>query len=575
MQNAQNAYDVAVSDGTTATTAKNNAQSAVDAQQTIRDSAYTNLQNKQDALDAANINLQTQASGNSPQTNTLDAYLYDCWTWNNIYNSAPALECPYGHGGGTPAAMGPWSGISFNFGSGGPAGLYDDYQIKWVGYIKTTQHWTPQFRVCSDDGMILKISGLTVVNNWYDRGGQCGASNGYYMASNGWEPIEVWWYENGGGANGSLQWNIGNGWTVIPASAFSTTLPQNSPEYETALASQATAQQEYDAALATYNTENDKLTQYNETLSDKTIAYNTAVTDKNTAQTSLATATTNYNNSVTAYNTALSELNDAIIDAQNEYNKQWNEEENQRVQAAIAQALASQPQPTPEPTVAPSVEPSPEPSPEQTKPVDPTPEPSSNTTDEPKPTPTPEPEPTVAPSPEPSPQPTDTIQDPTPEPSVDPFQIPDKTKNAPVDEQTANLIADLTNSNTLTKLSPEQKVAVAQALGIKATEIAKVAEIAKTNEAVGKALEQFGDRANANLNAPMPYTLADATTEVQAEAFLSDPLGAFTNIDLGKVLNPSEWGKDMTDDQREKAQEVVVPVIIASNLVAAAMTRRI
>ena len=62
---------------------------------------------------------------------------------------------------------------------------------------------------------------------------------------------------------------------------------------------------------------------------------------------------------------------------------------------------------------------------------------------------------------------------------------------------------------------------------------------------------------------------------VQAEAFLSDPLGAFTNIDLSKVLNPSEWGKDMTDDQREKAQEVVVPVIIASNLVAAAMTRRI
>ncbi len=42
-----------------------------------------------------------------------------------------------------------------------------------------------------------------------------------------------------------------------------------------------------------------------------------------------------------------------------------------------------------------------------------------------------------------------------------------------------------------------------------------------------------------------------------------------------KLLSPSEWGKDMTDDQREKAQEVVVPVIIAGNIVAAAMTRRI
>ena len=73
----------------------------------------------------------------------------------------------------------------------------------------------------------------------------------------------------------------------------------------------------------------------------------------------------------------------------------------------------------------------------------------------------------------------------------------------------------------------------------------------------------------------MPYTLADATTEVAAEQFLADPIGALTNIDLSKVLNPSEWGKDMTDDQREKAQEVIVPVIIASNIVAAAMTRRI
>jgi len=73
----------------------------------------------------------------------------------------------------------------------------------------------------------------------------------------------------------------------------------------------------------------------------------------------------------------------------------------------------------------------------------------------------------------------------------------------------------------------------------------------------------------------MPYTLADATTELAAENLLADPIGALTNIDLEKVLNPSEWGKDMTDDQRKKAQEVVIPVVIVSNIVAAAMTRRI
>jgi hypothetical protein len=564
-------YDTAVATLSTALSEKNTAQTAVDSQTAIVSTANTNKQNKQDALDVANINLSTAAAGNSPPTYSLNAYLYDCYTWYNEYNSAPDFECPDGRGGGIPAAMGPWSGINFNFGSGGPAGLNDDYQIKWIGYIKTTQHWTPQFRVCSDDGMILKISGLTVVNNWYDRGGQCGASNGYYMASNGWEPIEVWWYENGGGANGSLQWNIGNGWVPVPSSVFSTTIPEVSQQYLDALAAQQTAQSEYDAALATYNTENNKLTQYNQTLSDKTIAYNTAVTDKNTAQTSLNTATTNYNNSVTAYNTAISELNTAIIDAQNEYNSQWNLEEQQRIQAAIAQAMANQPQPTPEPTI----EPTPEPSPEQTTPVDPTPTPDSETTDEPKPDVTPDPEPTVEPSPEPSPQPSDIDPEPTPEPEPTPDKPSPKPSDNSITEETANLIADLTSKDTLTKLSPEQKAAVAEGLGIKTEELAKVAALAASDKNLATALEQFGDRIKENKNAPMPYTLADATTEVATEAFLADPIGALTSINLDELLNPSEWGKDMTDDQREKAQEVVIPVIIASNIVAAAMTRRV
>jgi len=56
---------------------------------------------------------------------------------------------------------------------------------------------------------------------------------------------------------------------------------------------------------------------------------------------------------------------------------------------------------------------------------------------------------------------------------------------------------------------------------------------------------------------------------------LADPIGALTDIDFGALLNFSELGSDMTDDQREKAQEVIIPVVIAANIVAAAMTRRI
>jgi hypothetical protein len=107
------------------------------------------------------------------------------------------------------------------------------------------------------------------------------------------------------------------------------------------------------------------------------------------------------------------------------------------------------------------------------------------------------------------------------------------------------------------------------------SELALVASLAASDKNLATALEEFGDRIKENASAPMPYTLADATTEVATEAFLSDPIGAISDIDFEALLNFSDWGSDMTDDQREKAQEVIIPVVIAANIVAAAMTRRI
>ena len=292
---------------------------------------------------------------------------------------------------------------------------------------------------------------------------------------------------------------------------------------------------------------------------------------------------------------------------------------NNLIAAINGEELTPEPEPTenPTPEPEPSSEPTTEPEPdvevepeiitpedprfpddgEQTEPDNPNPSPSSDTTDGESEDPSPEPEPSVEPTPEPSPQPTDTDQDPTPEPepidSQEPVDLPsnDDIINEPIDNSSpiseeelknlnkligvndAKLAAEL--SNMLTELSPEQKKEVAKDLGIKTEEVALIAEIVKENPVVAVAIVEFASRLEENIDAPMPYTLADATTEIAAEQFLADPIGALTNIDLSEVLNPSEWGKDMTDDQREKAQEVIVPVIIASNIIAAAMTRRI
>jgi hypothetical protein len=119
-----------------------------------------------------------------------------------------------------------------------------------------------------------------------------------------------------------------------------------------------------------------------------------------------------------------------------------------------------------------------------------------------------------------------------------------------------------------------------------------------TTPAIEQAKEQLEERALANDTGVLPYTVADAVTEIQAEetlAVLSDPVAlvgavgeslaetaAFVGelfTDPGKTVsavleNVSQAGLDMSDDQREKAQEVIVPVVIVSQI-ASMMVGRI
>ena len=399
--------------------------------------------------------------------------------------------------------------------------------------------------------------------------------------------------------------------------------------YNEALATRNAAQQDYNNALSEYN---DKLNVYNQetatlnslnqTLTNKESEYDNAVNDT-------ADALSEKNNAINDFNNAVNDVNSAIDDAWRYYDEQSRRE----IQSAIAQAAAAAAnQPKPEPSPKPTVEPEkPKPSPPP-PPDKPEPKPTNNTAteepgpkptqpgpkpeppkEEPKPEPTKpeEPKPTPAPEPEPKPEPTpEPPAEPSPEPkplprpdfkpaeNIDPVikdaelaaLIPEKGSGTA--EDLSGVIANLTSKdNKLVKLSPEQTAAVSQTLkaltqeakqelasdlGISAGEISKVAEVMKSDPTVAAAFVEFKEReAEAAESANMPYTLADATTEVQTEAFLADPIGAITDIDFEKIFSPSEWGKDMTDDQREKAQEVVIPVIIASNIIAAAMTRRI
>ena len=557
---AYDAYDDAVDAESAALEAKNLAQSNVDGQTVTvalalehKDNALEEKNDAQDALSIANINVQTTQSSMQSAGGTGLAYtVYTLVRQGNVATPGSVL------------CSGTWNSSHMSLPVCG--NRYENLIVKFTGQI-TVPSWFTQtyFAGYTDDGFRMYVDGQLAVDNWVEQGTTWSDYSPVYDVSEDKTlDVEIWWYNGGGPGSYHLGWAIPGGWTGagcdyagnprVWGQNFSCNLNTFSSgsgptqaqinAYNDAVAGQAIAQTNYNNKLAVYN---DKLNVYNQevqALQNLTSSLTTARQNLTIAQQNLTSALELKNNRINTYDQSIIDLNSAIEDAWTYYFEQSERELNAAIAQAAANAAANQT--TPEP------------------------------------------------SPEPTPEPTD---EPTPEPTDD-VEIKDEVLSALVpekgsgtEEDLSNVIANLTSKdNKLVVLSPEQisavsqtlkaltqeaKAEVAENLGIKASDVAQVAEAMKSNPELAQAFVEFESRADSAGDASMPYTLADATTEVQTEAFLADPIGALTDIDFEKIFSPSEWGKDMTDDQREKAQEVVIPVIIASNIIAAAMTRRI
>ena len=122
------------------------------------------------------------------------------------------------------------------------------------------------------------------------------------------------------------------------------------------------------------------------------------------------------------------------------------------------------------------------------------------------------------------------------------------------------------------ELTEEQVEVVAEILQVETEDVAIIAEAIKDDEVIAEAVEEYVARAVENTDVEN-YTLADVVTEVQFENFIENPIRTFIDIDIQEI-NLSEIGDDMTQDQREKAQEVVVPVILTRIVSMAAFVFR-
>ena len=121
-------------------------------------------------------------------------------------------------------------------------------------------------------------------------------------------------------------------------------------------------------------------------------------------------------------------------------------------------------------------------------------------------------------------------------------------------------------------LSDDQVEVVAEVLQVQTEDVEIIAEAVKEDEVVAEAVEEYVERAVENADVEN-YTLADVVTEVQFETFLENPIETFVDIDVTEI-NITTIGNDMTQDQKEKAQEVVVPVILTRIATMAAFVFR-
>ena len=597
-----------------------------------KEDALQDKNDAQDALSLANINLQTaQSNLQSANTQGLMYTVYNLarvWpsiavpdsvicsgTWNSSYMQLPVCGNRYENivvkFTGQIKVPDHWTSTYF-------AGLTDDGfkmyingQLAISNWVEQGSEWSPYsptYDVTTDKTFDVEIW-------WYNGGGP----GSYHL---GWAIPGGW---TGAGCDYTGGWGVGFSCNLGTFSSGIGPTQAQLNAYNEALAARATAQTNYNNKLAVYN---DKLSVYNSenaTLSSMNQVLQTKTQEHLDAVADTEDALELKNSRIEIYNQSIVDLNNAISDAWEYYFEQSERELN----AAIAQAAANQPtpeptpepspepteEPTDEPTAEPTDEPSPEPSPEPTEEPtdDPTPEPSPEPTVDPTEEPTPEPTPEFTPEPEPTDEPVvDPTEEPSPEPSPEPGPDPEPEENPWTDPDTeitdevlaalvpekgtgtsedlSGVIANLTSkdnklvvlsaeqitavSQTLKALTQEAKQEVAEDLGIKPSEVAQIAEQMKDNPALASAFVEFAERAGDAGETPMPFTLADAVTEVQTEAFLADPLGAVFAVDPVELLsNFSELGSDMTDDQREKAQEVIVPVIIVSQIAGAVIRR--
>jgi hypothetical protein len=155
--------------------------------------------------------LLTSADADAEPQPGLTVTVYD----NNGYNNAPPLPDDSRIVGITV-----FSGINQNFDSQPVFNMYEDFAVKYEGFITTPCTCTVQLLALADDGTILYLDDQQITYDWYDKGDGGSVSEPIQFQESLSKQITLWFYENGGGAWVQLLWNLNGEWEIVPDTAF-------------------------------------------------------------------------------------------------------------------------------------------------------------------------------------------------------------------------------------------------------------------------------------------------------------------------------------------------------------------
>lgn len=114
------------------------------------------------------------------------------------------------------------STVNYQWGGGAVlnSGRAEGVIVRFYGFINIPTAGTYWFGGQADDGIRIRVNDIQVVDSWIESGGAF--RSGSVSLPAGVVPIELIYYENGGGAMVNLQWYQNNSWSIVDSEYLAT-----------------------------------------------------------------------------------------------------------------------------------------------------------------------------------------------------------------------------------------------------------------------------------------------------------------------------------------------------------------